>query len=78
RGVVQTPLNLPAQEGKGATEHTSVNPNKEHHVGHLRNVVLGDSMARIYRAAGYEDEEQNYLDNTGRQTAESLFAMDHY
>ncbi|MXV19825.1 arginine--tRNA ligase [Deinococcus xianganensis] len=78
RGVVQTPLNLPAQAGKVVIEHTSVNPNKELHVGHLRNVVLGDSMARIFRAAGYEVEVQNYIDDTGRQAAESLFAMDHY
>lgn len=64
--------------GKVIIEHTSVNPNKELHVGHLRNVVLGDSMARIFRAAGYEVEVQNYIDNTGRQAAEALFAARHY
>lgn len=59
-------------------EHTSVNPNKELHVGHLRNVILGDSMARIFRAAGYAVEVQNYIDDTGRQAAEAIFAQQHY
>lgn len=66
------------QRGKVVIEHTSVNPNKELHVGHLRNVVLGDSMARIFRAAGHQVEVQNYIDDTGRQAAEALFAKEHY
>ncbi|UBV43583.1 arginine--tRNA ligase [Deinococcus taeanensis] len=78
RNVVTTPFAMPTQGGKVVIEHTSVNPNKELHVGHLRNVVLGDSMARIFRAAGHQVEVQNYIDDTGRQAAESLFAMDHY
>ncbi|WP_027480629.1 arginine--tRNA ligase [Deinococcus pimensis] len=78
RAVVTTPGALPERPGKVIVEHTSVNPNKELHVGHLRNVVLGDSMARVFRAAGYRVEVQNYIDDTGRQAAESLFARDHY
>ena len=78
RGVVQTPFAMPQQAGKVVIEHTSVNPNKELHVGHLRNVVLGDCMARIFRAAGHTVEVQNYIDDTGRQAAESIFAIQHY
>src|SRR5690554_1948181 len=59
-------------------EHTSVNPNKEAHVGHLRNIVLGDSVARILKARGDTVEVQNYIDDTGRQAAESLFAIDYF
>ncbi|WP_034337865.1 arginine--tRNA ligase [Deinococcus misasensis] len=70
---------VPEQKtGKVLIEHTSVNPNKELHVGHLRNVVLGDAMGRIFRANGYPVEIQNYIDDTGRQAAESLFARGHY
>ena len=69
---------FPHQQGKVVIEHTSVNPNKELHVGHVRNVVLGDSMARIFRAAGYTVEVQNYIDDTGRQAAESLYAQRLY
>jgi arginyl-tRNA synthetase len=69
----------PAPQGKKAiVEHTSVNPNKEAHVGHLRNICLGDSVARILGAAGYEVEVQNYIDDTGRQAAESLFAVAYF
>ncbi|SMB93411.1 arginine--tRNA ligase [Deinococcus hopiensis] len=78
RGVVETPFSMPARRDKVVIEHTSVNPNKELHVGHLRNVVLGDSMARIFRAAGHWVEVQNYIDDTGRQAAEALFAVSHY
>lgn len=78
RGVVEQPFEMPQLGGKVVIEHTSVNPNKELHVGHLRNVVLGDSMARIFRAAGHTVEVQNYIDDTGRQAAESIFAMQHY
>ena len=63
---------------KFIVEHTSVNPNKEAHVGHLRNIVLGDACARILRAAGYEVEVQNYIDDTGRQAAESIFATRYF
>ncbi|MBB6018164.1 arginine--tRNA ligase [Deinococcus radiopugnans] len=78
RGVVERPFEMPRLSGKVVIEHTSVNPNKELHVGHLRNVVLGDSMARIFRAAGQTVEVQNYIDDTGRQAAESIFAVNHY
>ncbi len=63
---------------KVIVEHTSVNPNKEAHVGHLRNIVLGDACARILRAVGHEVEVQNYIDDTGRQAAESLFAVGYF
>jgi arginyl-tRNA synthetase len=78
REVVTASATPQPRPGKVVIEHTSVNPNKELHVGHLRNVVLGDSMARVFRAAGYAVEVQNYIDDTGRQAAESLFARDHY
>ena len=78
RSVVEAPLALPASGRKVVVEHTSVNPNKEAHVGHLRNVVLGDALARIERAAGHRVEVQNYIDDTGRQAAESIFAVRYF
>lgn len=78
RDIVENPPQIEQRPGKVVIEHTSVNPNKELHVGHVRNVVLGDSMGRIFKAAGHTVEIQNYIDDTGRQAAESLFAVAHY
>ncbi|MCS4542314.1 MAG: arginine--tRNA ligase [Euryarchaeota archaeon] len=50
-------------------EHTSANPDGPLHVGHLRNLVIGDSLARILRAAGYQVEVQYYINDMGRQIA---------
>ncbi|MER3484491.1 MAG: arginine--tRNA ligase, partial [Meiothermus sp.] len=82
-GFVTQTASQPAQPfakvpGKVLLEHTSVNPNKELHVGHLRNVCLGDSLARILRFAGREVEVMNYIDDTGRQAAESLYALEYF
>ncbi|MGH7870365.1 MAG: arginine--tRNA ligase, partial [Candidatus Dormibacteraceae bacterium] len=51
-------------------EHTSINPNKAAHIGHLRNAVLGDTFARLLRFRGHPVEVQNYIDNTGVQVAD--------
>lgn len=55
---------------KVCVEHTSVNPNKAAHIGHVRNSVLGDTFVRILRANGNRVEVQNYIDNTGVQVAD--------
>jgi arginyl-tRNA synthetase len=55
---------------KICVEHTSVNPNKAAHIGHVRNSVLGDTFVRILRANGNRVEIQNYIDNTGVQVAD--------
>lgn len=55
-------------------EHTSVNPTKPLHIGHGRNAVLGDVLARVLRALGYEVEVHNYIDDLGLQMAQTLLA----
>ncbi len=76
--VIRSQLAPAAEARKVIVEHTSVNPNKEAHVGHLRNIVLGDACARILKAVGHDVEVQNYIDDTGRQAAESLFAVSYF
>ena len=56
--------------GKILVEHSSINPNKAAHVGHLRNAVLGDTFVRLLKFAGREVDVQNYIDNTGVQVAD--------
>ncbi|HJU80003.1 MAG TPA: arginine--tRNA ligase, partial [Nitrososphaeraceae archaeon] len=53
-------------------EHTSVNPNKALHVGHLRNVVIGDTMYRILRDTNHDVKVLNYVDDSGLQVADIL------
>lgn len=56
-------------------EHTSINPNKAAHIGHLRNACLGDTLARILRAQGNDVEVQNYIDDTGVQVADVVLGF---
>src|SRR5437660_6529256 len=58
-------------------EHTSINPNKAAHIGHVRNAVLGDTMVRILRHAGNRVQIQNYIDNTGVQVADVVIGFLH-
>jgi arginyl-tRNA synthetase len=59
-------------------EHTSINPNKAAHIGHLRNAILGDTFVRLLRAAGQRVDVQNYIDNTGVQVADVVVGVTHF
>ncbi len=56
-------------------EHTSVNPNKALHVGHLRNLALGDSIARIMRFTNHSVDILNYIDDSGLQVADVIVGI---
>ena len=62
---------------KKMVEHTSINPNKAAHIGHVRNAVLGDTFVRILQAGGERVEVQNYIDNTGVQVADVVLGFIH-
>jgi arginyl-tRNA synthetase len=66
-----------AVPGKILVEHTSINPNKAAHIGHLRNAILGDSFVRLLRANGRSVGVQNYIDNTGVQVADVVVGFVH-
>jgi arginyl-tRNA synthetase len=53
-----------------AIEHTNVNPNKALHIGHARNLVLGDSLVRVMRYLGQRVQALNYIDDSGAQVAD--------
>ncbi len=63
--------------GKILVEHSSINPNKAAHIGHLRNAILGDTFVRLLRFAGREIDVQNYIDNTGVQVADVIVGFLH-
>ena len=67
----------PAEKLHSLVEHTSINPNKAAHVGHLRNAILGDTFVRLLQAAGQRVDVQNYIDNTGVQVADVVVGLTH-
>jgi len=56
-------------------EHTSANPNGPLHIGHIRNAIIGDSLARVLRAAGFQVETQYYVNDMGRQIAMIVWGL---
>ena len=59
-------------------EHTSVNPNKALHIGHVRNIIIGDTISRILRKADYKVNVLNYIDDSGLQVADILVGFTHF
>jgi len=60
------------KNSKLIVEHTSVNPNKALHIGHLRNVVIGDVVSRILSKVNYDVKVLNYVDDSGLQVADII------
>lgn len=74
-GVVKKKIGKKTKKKKKViVEFPSVNPNKPWHVGHLRNALLGDSIANIYEYLGYDVERMDYIDDLGLQFAQSLYS----
>ncbi|NQV39105.1 MAG: arginine--tRNA ligase, partial [Nitrosopumilus sp.] len=67
--------------GNGSTivvEHTSVNPNKALHIGHIRNIVIGDTISRILEKANYKVNVLYYIDDSGLQVADFIVGFKHF
>ncbi|HTW79493.1 MAG TPA: arginine--tRNA ligase [Terracidiphilus sp.] len=77
RLVVCAEGSSPSAKEHVLVEHTSINPNKAAHIGHLRNAILGDTFVRLLRAAGNKVDVQNYIDNTGVQVADVVVGFLH-
>ena len=59
-------------------EHTSVNPNKALHIGHIRNIIIGDTVSRILQKAKYKVNVLNYIDDSGLQVADIIVGFKHF
>jgi arginyl-tRNA synthetase len=72
-------FNVPAlptpNSPKAVIEHTSINPNKSAHIGHLRNSCIGDTLARMLKRTGYQVEVHNYIDDLGNQLADTMVGI---
>jgi arginyl-tRNA synthetase len=63
-------------QGRVIVEHTSINPNKAAHIGHVRNSILGDTFVRLLKARGHDVLTQNYIDDTGVQVADVIVGFE--
>ena len=58
-------------------EHTSINPTGPIHVGRARNPIIGDTLARILRHAGYDVTTEFYVNDVGRQVVIMTWGVKH-
>lgn len=65
-------------KGKIILEHTSANPDGPLHIGHVRNSVIGDTLARILDRAGFDVERQYYINDMGRQVAVVVWGLENF
>lgn len=61
------------RDQKVMVEYSQPNTHKAFHVGHMRNVSLGDALVRLLRADGYEVVAANYLGDVGAHIAKCLW-----
>ncbi len=71
-------LDFEEKEDKVLVEHTSPNPNKPLHMGTMRTSILGDTIARLAKRLGYQNEILNYINDLGRQSARTVYAYQNF
>lgn len=59
-------------------EYSSPNTNKPLHLGHVRNNLLGVSVANLYKAAGYEVVMANLVNDRGIHICKSMIAWQKF
>jgi arginyl-tRNA synthetase len=63
----------PASSEKIMIEYSQPNTHKAFHVGHMRNVAVGDALVRLLRATGHEVVAANYFGDVGTHIARCLW-----
>jgi arginyl-tRNA synthetase len=61
---------------KVMVEYSQPNTHKEFHIGHARNVCLGDSLVRMMKFCGFEVTPVNYIGDEGTHIAKCLFQLE--
>ena len=59
-------------------EFSSPNTNKPLHLGHLRNIFLGDSISKIYEALGYKVHKVQIINDRGIHICKSMVAWSKF
>jgi arginyl-tRNA synthetase len=66
---------LTKETPKSMVEYSQPNTHKELHVGHMRNLCLGDSLIRIQKYAGYDIVSSTFPGDVGTHVAKCLWYM---
>jgi arginyl-tRNA synthetase len=64
--------------GNGAEvmiEYSNANTHKEYHIGHLRNIAYGDSVAKLLEANGYKVTKVSFINDFGIHVAKALWQL---
>lgn len=80
-GIKNNPDFAKSDIGKGKKvliEFCSPNTNKPLHLGHLRNLLLGDSVANIFNFCGYEVIRTNLYNDRGAHICKSMLAWQKF
>ncbi|MEK7643803.1 MAG: arginine--tRNA ligase [Patescibacteria group bacterium] len=56
-------------------EYPSQNTHKEFHIGHLRNICIGNTLTRLYDKSGYKISLVNYVNDFGAHVAKCLWGV---
>lgn len=56
-------------------EFSNANTHKDIHVGHIRNISLGNSIFRIYEANGYKSYPISYINDFGIHAAKAIWSF---
>ena len=67
--------------GKGRSvmvEYPSNNTHKEFHIGHFRNVCIGNTLVKLYERSGYKVYPVNYLNDFGAHVARCLWGLEKF
>ena len=59
-------------------EFSSPNTNKPLHLGHLRNIFLGDSVSKIFEAYGYKAHKVQIINDRGIHICKSMVAWKNF
>ncbi|MGB9857260.1 MAG: arginine--tRNA ligase [Dictyoglomaceae bacterium] len=70
-------VRIPESHKKIQVEFGSINPTGPMHIAHARGVVIGDSLANLFKRVGWKVEKEFYINDAGNQIdllGESLYA----
>lgn len=68
-------LGQSTEKGTVLIEFADPNPFKEFHIGHLRNITLGESFSRLFENFGYQVKRVNYQGDVGSHVAKAIWGL---